>query len=80
MLIFDSFPTQERATEFANHIGKQFNRKAVVCQTADEARKIDAFPFELTPPIVLVERLKDNSDETAIESSVKQFDGSFAGT
>jgi hypothetical protein len=51
-------------------------------------RIYDSFPYELTPPIVLVERtwdeaghnVVDHGEEDEIEESVKKYKGEFAGT
>jgi hypothetical protein len=80
MLIFDRFPSDERAREFVAHIEATFDRKAWVFSTQDESDASDPFPFVLEGPIVHVERFEDYSAEDSIIASVRSFDGSFAGT
>lgn len=80
MLIFDSFASMECAKQFAQHVETDFGRKALVFDSQDESDKWDPFPFELFPPIVLVERDDQYSGEKPIEASVVQFSGVCAGT
>ena len=80
MLIFDSFASMERASEFARHVEATFGHEALVFDSQEESDEVDPFPFQLFPPIVLVERDGSYSDEEAIETSVLQFGGKFAGT
>ncbi len=80
MLIFDSFATVELAKQFARHVETDFGSKALVFDSQEESNKVDPFPFELLPPIVLVERDDQYSGEKPIETSVVQFGGTFAGT
>jgi len=79
-LIFDRFPVLERAHAFAHHVETTFSHKAQVFDNQDAANENDPFPFVLDGPIVHVERFEDYSDEAAIIATVKDFDGSFAGT
>jgi len=79
-LIFDRFPVLERAHAFAHHVEIVFDRKAQVFDSEAAANENDPFPFVLNGPIVHVERFEDYSDEAAIIATVKDFDGSFAGT
>jgi hypothetical protein len=82
MLIFDQFPTRKRAEDFAGHLRDTFGRATRVCDSQEESNKHDPFPFELQPPIVLVERDVEIGSklESKIERLVAQFDGAFAGT
>lgn len=81
MLIFDGFPTRKHAEDFAKEINTKFNRKCYIHDTIEDAQAADPFPFQLTPPIVHIERDYDNfAHETAIEVTVKQYKGTFAGT
>lgn len=81
MLIFDGFGSAERAESFAAYVQAEFGKEATVCASQEESDEIDQFPFPLTPPIVLTERALGDFDlERAIESSVTQFGGRFAGT
>jgi hypothetical protein len=80
LLVFDSFATIERAREFAQHVETTFGHKALVFDSAAEAQKEAWYLFPLVPPIVLVERDEDYSDEEAIEASVAPFGGTFEGT
>lgn len=80
MLIFDRFPSAERARAFAAHVETEFSHETWVFDNADDANASDPFPFALTGTIVHVERLEDYRDEEHIIASVRAFDGSFAGT
>lgn len=84
MLIFDRFADLETAKAFAKHIENGFGREAIVCANQEEADQYDIFPFELTPPIALVQRDHDADDgmkmEQHIAGSAKDFGGHFAGT
>ena len=83
MMIFDSFPSREKAEEFAGWVRIRFKRKTKVCTSQDESDKVDPFPCELTPPIVLVTRVWKYGThlyEEDVVASVQRFGGSFAGT
>ena len=85
MLIFDNFKNLEVADDFAIHVRDSFGRAARVCSSRDEFDKHELFPFELQPPMVLVERDKTDCDpssklESKIEALVEEFEGRFAGT
>jgi hypothetical protein len=95
-LIFDSFKNNANAEEFARDVKQKFQRRADVHSTQIEmegegkpweeqadGKLHDVFPWILTPPIVLVERLPgwtDASDEESVEAFVQQYGGEFAGT
>jgi hypothetical protein len=76
MLIFDSFPTLADAQSFANFVERKGLYASVHTRRAD-SDLYDPFPYELYPPIVLVER---HEDEKYIEKAVRSFGGKFAGT
>lgn len=82
MLIFDSFPDEDMAEDFASHVMESFGLDAIVCYSVEEANEHDIFPFNLYPPIVMVER--PGFAEVALEDEIKEhvldFDGQFAGT
>lgn len=85
-MIFDGFPTRADAEAFASHVKEEFGREATVHDSQEESDEEDEFPFELTPPIVLVDRrysskgrLRSNG-EGRIERRVEKFNGRFAGT
>ena len=80
MLIFDSFKSMESARQFARHVQDAFGRSAQVFDSKAESDNVDPFPFNLHPPIVLVERNDAFEGEEPIEASVEQFSGVFAGT
>jgi hypothetical protein len=92
MIIFDSFPSRENAEKFASAVSARFNRQTHVCDSKKEADAVDPHPFNLFPPIVMVERLwpwegatqddcdKDLQIEREIEESVTQFCGEYVGT
>ncbi len=84
MLIFDKFPSEKHADKFALFARDIFNRETRVFLNQDEADKYDPFPFELVPPIVIVERERDverrGKDEKLLEVLVVKFNGVFEGT
>jgi hypothetical protein len=85
MLIFDNFPNHAVADDFAMHVRDSFGRATRVCNSRNEFDKHELFPFELQPPMVLVERDKIDCDpsselESKIEALVEEFEGRFAGT
>jgi hypothetical protein len=87
MLAFDSFPCREQAEDFASVVRREYGgRKTHIfdCQ-ADIPLEVDVFPYELTAPIVLVERDLCNIDETflverSLQNRVRHYRGRFAGT
>lgn len=79
MLIFDSFPDKEKAKEFVCAVRTKHGLKGTVHNNQDESNAIDPFPFELYPPIVLIDRA-DQQVERVVEKLVVEFGGSFAGT
>lgn len=83
MLIFDRFPSTERATEFVAAVKDRYALDGEVYASQDESDAADPFPFELTPPIALIERpplTAPRKLEAEIENFVQGFDGVFAGT
>jgi hypothetical protein len=80
MLIFDKFKDRSKADEFS----AATNGKVYDNQEASNA--VDPFPFQLIPPIVLVETVLqadgnlDLKAEDGIIRLVKTFKGTFAGT
>lgn len=65
MLVFDGFPSLQHAREFADHVVEiEPALKSYVFESADEANAQDPFPYQLTPPIVHVERANDGDDST----------------
>lgn len=79
MLIFHRFSSTDKAKEFANQVRREHNLNTVVCSSQEESDEHDIFPFQLTPPIVLVHRASEEL-EHEIEQLVERFDGEFAGT
>ena len=79
MLIFDGFPTPEQAHQFAEDVTHRFRLEATVYDNADDAFAADPFPFELTAPVVHVERTEDDR-EFDVQAFVAEFGGHFAGT
>lgn len=75
MLIFDRFPNQAKAQEFAKAIG----RKTWFCETQEEAHDVKPL-FKLIPPIVLVERSDELAAEVRLVRLAECFGGRFAGT
>ena len=78
MLIFDRFPNFDGAFLASADIHKTWKFKSWVCETQEESDQIDPFPFQLTPPILLVESNHDDSAE--VKLAVACYGGSFAGT
>jgi hypothetical protein len=85
-LIFDQFPSRNQAEAFAKATTKNFGLNATVYDSQEESNRIDPFPFHLEPPIVLVDRpwLRDCEKSLAIEAAVEKtvgdYKGEFAGT
>ena len=88
-LIFDAFPTLDNARDFVTAVQQQFGLEGQVFATTAEANAHDPFLFELTPPIVHIDRGRDQGgvwvDATAdieaqIEVRANNFAGRFAGT
>jgi len=80
MLIFDSFPNALKAETFADHVRMKHGLSANVYDTQEDSNKVDAFPWKLNAPIVLVQRDDDDNLERQVENLVIAFDGRFAGT
>ena len=80
MIIFDQFPDQEHANKFAAHVRDTLGRTSFVYDSQVESNKHDPFPFQLQPPIVLVERAATPEKESEITALVENFQGAFAGT
>jgi hypothetical protein len=82
MMIFDGFPIEAKAHEFAEHVKNVFGREAIVCLTEEEAREHDLFPFDINPPVVMVDRDGTNfgPEKDIIEAARLLFGGEFAGT
>jgi hypothetical protein len=79
MLIFDQFRNLRSAKLFAHDMGL-LGRQAQVFESQEESNKVDPFPFQLVPPIVLVQRC-DPATEERIERDAKAiYGGTFAGT
>lgn len=79
-LIFDRFTHINDADEFAAYVVDRYGLGAVVSQKQDD--ELEPFPFVLDPPVVYVKRREpwDQTEERAIEASVRAFGGVFAGT
>jgi hypothetical protein len=82
MLIFDEFPSVARAQAFVASVEEHFGLDGTVCVSQQESNRIDPFPFELVPPIALIERpdLERPDNETRVTAAVAPFGGRFAGT
>lgn len=82
MLIFHRFKDLKQADDFAICVRDTFGRASRIFNSQEESDKFDPFPFELSPPIVLIERDGDDGLELEpkIEKLVEEFNGSFAGT
>lgn len=79
-LIFHRFPNAAAALAFSEHVARTYDRRSEGFTTDAASFAADPFPFELTPPIVHVERIDDDELEPELEASVSAFGGAFAGT
>jgi hypothetical protein len=81
MLIFDGFGSRKKAEDYAKTVKEKYKRSAMVYDSQEQSNAVDPFPFHLSPPIVLVERLEIGDElEDEIENLVQEFGGTFAGT
>ena len=82
MLIYDSFVDLESAKKCQVKLQKKFYCLSIITEDPEQARFLDPFPFELTPPILLVQRPIDDNPE--IEKQITDYiiknGGQFAGT
>jgi hypothetical protein len=81
-MLFDKFPDRDKANKFARWVKETYGLDADVCKNQEESDEYDCFPFELIPPIVVVDRPEKNSlrIERCIEKTAEKFGGEFAGT
>jgi hypothetical protein len=84
-MIFDGFPTRDKAEEFVKDIHAEFGLGGLVFDDMESAMEHDVFPFELNPTIVHIDRPDMDDDnareiEKRVEGRVTQFGGVFAGT
>lgn len=78
--IFDDFPSRAKADSFAVHIEQSTGRSAEVY---DERRDdLDPFPYELTPPVVYVDRhdVEPDGTDDVLTDAASRFGGRYAGT
>ena len=60
---------------------EKYHRSAPVYDSQEQSNVADLFPFQLSPPIVLVERLEIGDELKAeIEDLVQSFGGAIADT
>lgn len=88
MLIFHAFKSKKDAEAFTKAAEKRWNSLhcssegefyGEVFDGQDASNEVDPFPFELTPPIVVIVR-GDSPWEASMEELVEDFAGRFAGT
>lgn len=79
MMIFDGFPSMERALAFARIVPSHFGLTARVFEDQESSDASDPIPVTLNPPIVQVER-SDPETEASVAALAVEFDGVFAGT
>ena len=91
-LIFDRFPSRDKAESFVAVIQKEFNLAGQIFDDSDSAQEHDPFPWVLDPPVVHIDRPDIKMDdideeiahniaiEEAVEDRVTDFGGTFAGT
>ena len=79
-LIFDRFMDVDEADQFAAYVVDRYGLAAIVSTKQDDG--VEPFPFVLDPPVVYVKRRDpwNQTEERAIEASVRAFGGVFAGT
>jgi hypothetical protein len=80
MLIFNKFKSRGHAERFAEMVALKFGRLAGVYDSQEVSNCVNSFRSELAPPIVLVSRRSDYSDEDQIRELATHFNGTFAGT
>lgn len=77
-MIFDGFRTMGEAEAFAGKAREMFGLDAdAYTERRDD---IDPFPFELTAPVVYVERAEYEGTERQVRLMVGRYNGEFAGT
>jgi len=82
-MIFDRFQTRRDAESFAAHVTRKHHLRACVYDSqadSETGELADVFPWQLDPPIVLVERSERPEVERCVERVVQDFNGVFAGT
>jgi hypothetical protein len=79
-LIFDRFPSRDKAEGFVAEIQKRFGLAGLVFDDEESAFEHDPFPYSLEAPIVHIDRSDDYEIERAVEERVTSFGGGFAGT
>lgn len=79
MLIFHNFKTSKDAISFVRYVKKEFGLKAYFCKDHEEVDKYDMFPFQLKPPMAVVERTRHET-EIDVQVTVLYHNGEFAGT
>jgi hypothetical protein len=85
-LIFDQFPSRQKAEEFVNAVKACFDLDGQVFDDEGTAQEHDLFPFPLYPPIVHIDRAEaeEVSSRLTLESKVRglvhAFGGDYAGT
>ena len=87
-LIFDGFPSTSNAVAFVAKVKERFGLHGQVFATDDEAYTDDPRPWACDPPIVHIDRVKDDGQpleelvalEEQVEASVDDFGGVFCGT
>lgn len=86
-LIYHKFPDREQADLFARSVRAGYDIGSQVYDDPDKAADAAVFPFELTAPVVLVDR-PDNwhtdpdypAREAQLEQLAQSLGGVFAGT
>ena len=79
MLIFDQFKTLASANRFAHAATRRFGLSSVVCRNWDEFDELEAFPFDLSFPVALVDRADFDIEEDVMRLA-PSFGCQFAGT
>lgn len=78
-MIFDGFDTLTRAADFAAAINAGYGLEVAILTDLNDSQTLDPFPFELTAPVVHVER-SDGGTEERVQEAVTGYGGRFAGT
>ena len=79
-MIFDRFPSRQKAEEFVETVCRDFNLQGWVFDDEESASLSDEFPYRLEPPIVHIERSGYLAVEQGVRDCVEKFGGRFAGT
>jgi hypothetical protein len=72
-MIFDSFPSMQRAIDFAATVEERYGLKTKVFSDPRKSHKYNPVPYDQEPPIVHVERVEIGEGFFAIEMLKRRF-------